>query len=105
MIQSLVLIVVAILIKFFPPKEINDLYGFRTKASMQNINTWKFANEYFATWMVRTSLMLCLIAIGIYAYSESFGLAEQFMIPLTIAGLLYLCFRTENAVKKYGSRL
>lgn len=28
------------------PKEINDILGYRTKRSMKNIDTWKFAHEY-----------------------------------------------------------
>ena len=29
------------------PKEINYVYGYRTKRSMRNGETWKFANQYF----------------------------------------------------------
>nr|WP_288932936.1 SdpI family protein [uncultured Streptococcus sp.] len=29
------------------PKEINYIFGYRTKRSMRNEETWKFANQYF----------------------------------------------------------
>jgi len=29
------------------PKEINYVYGYRTKRSMMNEETWRFANQYF----------------------------------------------------------
>ena len=29
------------------PKEINYVYGYRTKGSMMNEETWRFANQYF----------------------------------------------------------
>ena len=29
------------------PKEINYIYGYRTKRSMMNEETWRFANQYF----------------------------------------------------------
>lgn len=30
----------------YPPKEINRGWGYRTKRSMKNIDTWKFAHDY-----------------------------------------------------------
>ena len=32
------------------PKEINYVYGYRTKGSMMNEETWRFANQYFGKY-------------------------------------------------------
>ena len=34
------------LLKKFPPKKINHLYGYRTQWSMKNEATWEAANTY-----------------------------------------------------------
>lgn len=46
------LLVVAILFKAFQPKNINVLYGYRTRRSMKSEHTWKVANEMSANLMM-----------------------------------------------------
>jgi len=33
-----------------PPKKINGIYGYRTKRSMKNNETWRFAHHYCASY-------------------------------------------------------
>ena len=50
------------------PKEINYVYGYRTKRSMRNEETWKFANQYFGKVWHRCGLIsvpLSVIAIAL----------------------------------------
>jgi len=37
---------------FFPPKRINNLYGYRTNKSMLNDTIWQFSNRYFTKILV-----------------------------------------------------
>ena len=41
------LFVFSIIFYFFPAKEINAIYGYRTNKSMKNQEIWDFANTYF----------------------------------------------------------
>lgn len=43
-----VIIVLSIIFIKFPPKEINNIYGYRTKNSMKSQNLWDYANNTFA---------------------------------------------------------
>ncbi len=40
------MLVLALLFRKFPPKKINDLYGYRTARSMKSEEAWAYANSY-----------------------------------------------------------
>ncbi len=40
------------------PEKIDDSFGYRTKMSMKNQDTWRFAHEYFGRIWVKTGLIL-----------------------------------------------
>ena len=60
-----------------PPVQINSIYGYRTKMSMINMDTWDYAHHYFGKKWLRAG---CLI------------------IPGTVLGMLLLFDRNENIV-------
>ena len=60
---ALVIIIVGLLWKKFPPKNINYLYGYRTQRSMQNQQTWDFANQIGPIMIIKTGCLLFLVAL------------------------------------------
>jgi len=50
---GLIMIIVGCIQKYYPPKRINDLYGYRTDASKKNQQTWDEANRYSAMLMIK----------------------------------------------------
>ncbi len=46
------LIVMSVITLLYPPKKINGVYGYRTKASMRNQQTWVEANRYSSKLML-----------------------------------------------------
>lgn len=64
-----------------PPKDINVLYGYRTRLAMQNKDTWAFAHHYAGRlWLV------CGVVL----------------VPVTIAGMLVLRTQGEDTVTSIG---
>lgn len=47
----------------YPPKKINKLYGYRTKASMRNQQTWEEANRYSAKQISYCGIILLTIGV------------------------------------------
>jgi hypothetical protein len=47
----------------YPPKSINSIYGYRTKASMRNPEVWKFAQEVSSKKMKRDGLYLIVLGL------------------------------------------
>lgn len=59
----LIMILFGALLRNNPPKEINNYYGFRTKRSMRNIQTWEFANRYFGSLWLREGIFTLAMAL------------------------------------------
>lgn len=58
-----------------PPKEINSIYGYRTKLSRMNQDTWKFAHEYCGRlwWKLGVIMLVPTILIFIPFIHDSAG--------------------------------
>jgi uncharacterized membrane protein len=54
----------SIIFILFPSKKINHLYGHRTKMSMLNLDTWKFANTSSSKIMFLISIITCAIQLA-----------------------------------------
>ncbi len=52
------MIIAGILIKQFPPKSINSVYGYRTRRSMSDQRLWNEANRYSASLMILSGLVI-----------------------------------------------
>ena len=85
------------LLKKFPPKKINHLYGYRTQRSMKNQATWEAANTYSSLVFFKISLYSFLIPVALYF------LYPQLNVLITIVTntllLLYVPYATEKHLK------
>ncbi|MGB1316396.1 MAG: SdpI family protein [Chitinophagales bacterium] len=55
---SLVFIIIGFIQLKFPPKEINPLYGYRSKQAKSSEKKWHFAQQYSAKWMIWIGIVL-----------------------------------------------
>jgi uncharacterized membrane protein len=55
----------------FPPKKINDLYGYRTKRSMKNIEIWNYAQKYSSKILIIYGSIYIVINIILSLLIES----------------------------------
>jgi len=90
-----------------PPKDINEVYGYRTMRSMKNQETWDFAHQHCGKiWTRVGSIMLIVtIILDIILIVEK----EKLMIPkeeimlaelfVQICILILTIFPTERALK------
>src|SRR5690554_7927889 len=60
---GLIFVIAGFVMLKFPPKEINGLYGYRTKSSMKNQERWDFAQNYSAKEMMKLGFVLVLTGI------------------------------------------
>jgi uncharacterized membrane protein len=75
------------------------LYGYRTKASQQNQETWDFAQLYSAKKMITIGFVKVLLSLNFIVIEFS---TIQILISSLIAigfSVLYLFLKTENAIK------
>jgi uncharacterized membrane protein len=100
LIFSVVQIVAAAILYFYPPKEINGIYGYRTPASQKNKAQWNFAQRHAAT----QTFIFSIISVIIFLISLLVNISEKTAIILFLFYiffmLYFLIYRTENAIKK-----
>lgn len=84
----------------YPPKEINSLYGYRTKNSMKDIERWNFAQVYSAKLMMKVGAGFTLFAgIGMFINIKE-GIATITAIILMLLCCFILIYGTEKKLKK-----
>ena len=98
--SGLIFIAVALITYRFPPKKINDLYGYRTASSMKSQERWDFAQRYSSGQMIKGGLMLIGAAIAGYFIPISYEIKIPVGIGLIILVAVYLIVTTERAIKK-----
>ncbi len=57
------ILIIGLITKYYPPKKINNLYGYRTKRSMMNADTWQFANSYSTSILIISGMFTTLIQL------------------------------------------
>lgn len=64
-IPSLIFLFAGIILFIFPPKNINPIYGYRTKASKKNISNWNKANKYSSKLLIIFGILLLVLSMFI----------------------------------------
>lgn len=105
---SLLAIIGGIMLSY-PPKKINKLYGYRTKAALRNQQTWDEANRYSSKQMLYCGSIL--LAIGIFSFlSPSIGrtninIATVLTIIFSILPVLLTELHLKKVFDKEGNRI
>ena len=85
------------LLKKYPPKKINHLYGYRTQRSMKNQATWEAANTYSSLVFFKVSLYSFFIPVALYFLYPQLNVL--FTIITNTLLLLYVLYATEKHLK------
>ena len=93
------ILIVSILFKIFPAKRINRSYGYRTKASMKNQETWDYANTLMNNILIGIGIIICLIQYLLTFFLPHGELIVYVSIILVLAlGAMFVI--VENYLKK-----
>jgi uncharacterized membrane protein len=102
------MLLISVIFFYFPPKEINDLYGHRTKRSIKNKNTWNYANKKSTIMMLWVSMLTCLvqlltIVLG-YEHNHCILIATIFLCVGLITGTYIIEQDLKKKFDKEGNR-
>lgn len=61
--SSIIFIIVGVILKVWPPKEINYIFGYRTFFAMKNQETWKEGNEFSGTMMILSGVIALIFSL------------------------------------------
>jgi uncharacterized membrane protein len=101
---GLIFVLAGYLMRRFPPKGINALYGYRTPASMKSPERWTYAQRRAAVELKRAGVALGLLSvIGMLVRpSEPVGVAIGVGMLALMAGMLIV--RVERALRRRFGR-
>lgn len=89
----------------FPPKNINFLYGYRTKTSMQNQEIWDFAQKYSGKVMAIYGFIFTLLTFPFSLLStDSVMIGVGIPTVLIVVICLLLFYTVEKAIKNKFSK-
>jgi len=86
-----------------PPKDINAVYGYRTRMSSINEDTWSFAHHYSGVFWKRSGTIMLLLSLPVIILMRDFPHYEDYMLILfyfQMAALLAVIPVTEKALKR-----
>lgn len=87
------------------PKQINGILGYRTRRSMQNTDTWKFAHDYCGRlwWKIGWIMLPLSIFVQlpfVHSSDDLIGIAGGIICTIQCIVLVLSIFPTEIALKK-----
>lgn len=87
------------------PQKINGIYGYRTKRSMKNMDTWKFAHDYCGRLWWKSGLLMLIPSIlihfpFIHSNEDVIGTVGAILCIIQVTVLIATIFPTEAALKK-----
>jgi uncharacterized membrane protein len=86
-------------LKFFPPKKINSLYGYRTTLSMTDQKYWDFSQRYSGRLSIALSLIMFVIGISLKLLDINIITALIICVIVTLTTGFLIIFLTEKAIK------
>lgn len=100
-----IMILCGYLMKNHAPREINTAYGYRTKRSMKNMDTWVFANHYCGRLWIRLGLGMLVPSVLIHIPFLHSGEAALAILCIAVESvqigvMLGSIFFVEKALKK-----
>lgn len=104
MLSGIICLLAGFIMNIFPPKKINDFYGYRSRRSKKNLENWQFAQTFSSKTMIWSSIVL--IAVGYLGTLIEFPrkIAIVIALAIIIAWSIFLIRRTERALKEFEEK-
>lgn len=97
---GVIFVITALISLRFPPKKINDLYGYRTGNSKKNLEVWNFSQKYSSIKMLQGGFFLVVFSFLGMVFHPDEKVQLIVGIGLSILVCVYLFYTTEKAIKK-----
>ena len=100
----LILIIFGKIFIFKAPKKINHLYGYRTKMSMKNEDTWNMAHKICGSLWLKSGIIMLLTSILIMFFSynkstDTIGIFGGVISVIEVIIIIFTIFITEKKLK------
>ncbi|MCK0200176.1 SdpI family protein [Ornithobacterium rhinotracheale] len=97
-----------LLMYLFPPKELNAIYGYRTKRASRDQASWDFAQRYALKRLLIVALIALfsqfILLIAGFSYKDEPPLIFLIPLGLFILGSFIMIYKTEMALIKFQKK-
>ncbi len=105
MLIPLIMIIFGLVFSYKAPKKINWLYGYRTRRSTMNMDTWLYAHRYIGKlWLIIGLAMLVITTVVMLMVGRNdqdmISLVGGVITALQMIPLIGSLFMTESELKK-----
>ena len=87
---TLIMTVVGVVFWIYPPKKINEFYGYRTIRSRKSQEAWDFAQRYSAKLMTIFGLAALIVAAATHLFRNSLCINSDYLMLYDICITLLL---------------
>ena len=102
---GLIFILAGMIQKHYPPKEINSLYGYRTKRSMKDQRNWDEGNKYSTQLLLKCGLVLFIagfvVTAGMALLNISIELRTLLKVIIMLLGAVGTVIALFTATEKH----
>jgi uncharacterized membrane protein len=97
---GVIFIITGYVLKKYPPKNINALYGYRTPSAMKSIERWDFSQKYAAAEMMRTGFLLIVFGIAgsFIELPQLWNVAAGLGLLIALSAIMII--RVEKAIQR-----
>lgn len=98
---GVVLLVVWIFVRLFPPKGINAIYGYRTPRSMKDVDSWNHAQSLSNRYMLGLALVYLIAGISFLFFDLSQWSPVKTLVVIglfLVLGFGFLIFQVEKSL-------
>jgi uncharacterized membrane protein len=99
-ILGLIFLFAGLALKFFPPKKINGIYGYRTGLSMKEQRYWDFSQKYSGNISALAGIAIILIGFILQFLNLHILLSVIISLILAITAATLIIVLTQMAIKK-----
>ncbi|MBK3495131.1 SdpI family protein [Viridibacillus sp. YIM B01967] len=99
MLIGIIFILSGLMLLYKPPKDINGLYGYRTKRSMKNMTLWKEGNEYSAKLLIKYGVLILLLGSVLSFLVKRTEYALLSIVSLMVMLAIFIILRVEKRLK------
>ncbi len=89
-ISALILTVVGIVLWMYPPKKINEFYGYRTTRSRKSQEAWDFAQRYSAKLLTMFGFAALIVGAAAHLFRNSLCINSDYLMLYDICITLLL---------------
>ena len=97
---GIIFIIAGLFLYRWPPKEINMLYGYRSKRSMRNQETWNFAQSLGGKSMIGAGVLMIILGVTFSLFTIGHTSSVVIGISLLILIAMFMFLVTEKIIKQ-----